>query len=449
MGLALTLAVSNTIPALAGTWVSGTGADSGKYWYRWSDGSYPRGVWEWIDGNNDGIAECYYFNTDGWLAVNTNIDGSHVNADGAWVADGKIKTKSASEIPAYNRGNASGKTPDTAQNTGSQNSKWVQDGSAWKYRDGNGFATEKWIKDNGNKYYCDDQSEMVVGFAEIDGARYYFKADGTLQTKTFQADGIWYVVDANDSTIVDEVDEDEWAVYRSENGVTKIDWSAVAGTGYVLNKDTDRNVYLSTNGMNDMKVVCAILGVNGVTTDTLNKKEKAVYDVVKGFMSKKKLRSMDDYEKVQEITKFIWKKASYKKVGTDCYTPYGALVNGQSVCEGYARSFKLLCNCLGISCYVMDGWRSAKSGHAWNGVMIDGEWYMADVTEPTGKNGMKEDFAPGILFNEEMVERGFVIHYEGTTVYVNIEYYRECDLSEYPSMDGMTYIDESYIRYLD
>ncbi len=53
--------------------------------------------WNWLDGNNDGIAECYYFYADGSLAVSTEVEGYKVEADGKWVDNnGIIQTKSVS-----------------------------------------------------------------------------------------------------------------------------------------------------------------------------------------------------------------------------------------------------------------------------------------------------------------------------------------------------------------
>lgn len=50
--------------------------------------------WQWIDGNNDGIAECYYFDQKGYmLASTTTPDGFTVNADGAWTVNGVVQTK--------------------------------------------------------------------------------------------------------------------------------------------------------------------------------------------------------------------------------------------------------------------------------------------------------------------------------------------------------------------
>ena len=53
--------------------------------------------WLWIPDAN-GVKRCYYFNTvsDGYrgkLLRNTVIDGSTVNADGAWTVNGVVQTK--------------------------------------------------------------------------------------------------------------------------------------------------------------------------------------------------------------------------------------------------------------------------------------------------------------------------------------------------------------------
>jgi len=51
-------------------------------------------TWQWIDGNNDGIAECYYFDRAGYMLANTSTpDGYQVNASGAWVQNGAVQTK--------------------------------------------------------------------------------------------------------------------------------------------------------------------------------------------------------------------------------------------------------------------------------------------------------------------------------------------------------------------
>ncbi len=71
---------------------------AGKWvYYDASSGGNLNNGWNWLDGNNDGIAECYYFYSDGSLAVSTMVDGYKVDADGKWIDDnGNIQTKSVS-----------------------------------------------------------------------------------------------------------------------------------------------------------------------------------------------------------------------------------------------------------------------------------------------------------------------------------------------------------------
>lgn len=77
---------------LAGTWQP----DTAGFKYQNDDGSYPVNCWQWIDGNNDGIAESYYFDGNGYLLVNcTTPDGFLVNDSGAWVVDHTVQTKAA------------------------------------------------------------------------------------------------------------------------------------------------------------------------------------------------------------------------------------------------------------------------------------------------------------------------------------------------------------------
>ncbi len=95
----ITLAISLTIAgtAFAGTWETGSGENSQKWKYNYENGTYAENGWQWIDGNNDGIAECYYFDVDGWMLSNTiTPDGYQVNESGAWVKDNNVQTKTLS-----------------------------------------------------------------------------------------------------------------------------------------------------------------------------------------------------------------------------------------------------------------------------------------------------------------------------------------------------------------
>ena len=74
--------------ALAGQWQQ----NSKGWWWQEDNGTYPKSQWQWIDGNKDGIAECYYFDNSGYMLSNTTTpDGYVVNGDGAM--DGRRSSK--------------------------------------------------------------------------------------------------------------------------------------------------------------------------------------------------------------------------------------------------------------------------------------------------------------------------------------------------------------------
>lgn len=75
-------------------------------------------------------------------------------------------------------------------------------------------------------------------------------------------------------------------------------------------------------------------------------------------------------------------------------TSYGALVKGQSLCEGYARAVKTVLDAMGIKSVLVQGYYHAPDGsdnlHMWNYVQIDGKWYGLDATAGDGMKGTVE-----------------------------------------------------------
>ncbi len=96
--------------------------------------------------------------------------------------------------------------------------------------------------------------------------------------------------------------------------------------------------------------------------------------------------SLIDKEKL--IHDYIVDNTSYNKTDVSIYEnsntvphifdAYGALCEGEAVCEGYAKSFQLLCNEVGIMCIQVEGTGNSDE-HMWNAVLLD-KWYHVDVT---------------------------------------------------------------------
>lgn len=85
--------------ALAGQW---TNDSIGWHYDKTGYGNFAANEWLWIDGNNDGIAECYCFDGTSFMYANTTTpDGYAVNGNGAWVVNGVVQTKQVetTEVP--------------------------------------------------------------------------------------------------------------------------------------------------------------------------------------------------------------------------------------------------------------------------------------------------------------------------------------------------------------
>ena len=73
----MALSLLSSIPAMA-NWNKGAGANSNRWWYENEDHSYAHSGWFWLDGNNDGVSESYYFQNDGYLLTNTTVGQSAI-----------------------------------------------------------------------------------------------------------------------------------------------------------------------------------------------------------------------------------------------------------------------------------------------------------------------------------------------------------------------------------
>ncbi len=95
---------------------------------------------------------------------------------------------------------------------------------------------------------------------------------------------------------------------------------------------------------------------------------------------------MPDYMKELRIHDWLVNFNNFDLDGVEkpsCHMAYGALVEGNCVCQGYAEATLVLSQAAGIPCiYVQgSGFQDGKTeAHAWNCVQIGGQWYMLDIT---------------------------------------------------------------------
>jgi len=92
------------------------------------------------------------------------------------------------------------------------------------------------------------------------------------------------------------------------------------------------------------------------------------------------------YDNIKLVHDYLVESIEYDQTvsQTNIYDIYGALVKKESVCEGYAKSFKYLMDSVEIPCVIVAGEGTNSEGstenHAWNYVELDGKWYAIDCT---------------------------------------------------------------------
>ena len=96
------------------------------------------------------------------------------------------------------------------------------------------------------------------------------------------------------------------------------------------------------------------------------------------------LSGKSDYEKSLILHDRLIDRTEYK-FGNNHQTSYGALVEKEAVCAGYARAYQLLLHKVGIPAWYVTGESlnpatGRREAHAWNIVKLDGEWYYTDAT---------------------------------------------------------------------
>ena len=119
------------------------------------------------------------------------------------------------------------------------------------------------------------------------------------------------------------------------------------------------------------------------TGDELTAQRVALEEVVEKAV-KNAPDNATDYEVELYLNDFIAQNCKYNVDAGSKHTAYGALVNGEAVCDGYSHAFQLLCMRLGIECTVIEGMsdfnNDAEDGHMWNCIELGGDWYHIDVT---------------------------------------------------------------------
>ncbi len=116
-------------------------------------------------------------------------------------------------------------------------------------------------------------------------------------------------------------------------------------------------------------------------------KEKELYSVMTDITEEIIEPEMTDMDKVIAVHDYLIVNTIYsEKDGNAEYlaTASSVLIDGEGQCQGYSEAFTALLMLSGVETQVISGNALDSSAtyqpHAWNLVMIDGEWYHVDVT---------------------------------------------------------------------
>ncbi len=212
-------------------------------------------------------------------------------------------------------------------------------------------------------------------------------------------------------------------------------------------------------------------------------KAQEIYNVIREVLDTQITEQMSDYEKELALHDYLTTHCVYsnevdQQPESDIYRAYGALVNQDAVCNGYAEAMHLLLLCAGVNTKFVVG-KADGIDHAWNLVELDGNWYHLDVTwdDPTPDQGEKtihpyfnvtdaimeqshswqrenypkaEDMAYNYYVKKGSYFRDFMLYKDCayTQLVINGEERYEAVIENYaPDKDDMQFIFENNYRY--
>lgn len=311
------LTISMGITALAGWEQEGTN------WKYNDNGTYAANGWKWIDGNNDGIAESYYFDSNGILAKNTTIEGYTVNADGAWVVEGKIQTQSV----ATNNENAG------AADTDNYDPQYPLAGMLDQL--GLNFAKDS----NGVDmlYWSSRYQNWTIG---------YDAAPSFIWQKCKETNNLKYM------NIPENYDE--MLAIAKLAGMTDINLPYA---------DEAKAEALANNIREFLKTFS--------DWRTASDLEKAVHIT--------KWITQAEYDKQTHNEMYNPEAYNPEEVGENIHTSYGCLINKQCVCDGYTSAAQLLAACVDLE--YMPAVELVYMGHVYPVFKINGIWLSCEPTQ--------------------------------------------------------------------
>lgn len=138
-----------------------------------------------------------------------------------------------------------------------------------------------------------------------------------------------------------------------------------------------KNSYEYLTFENDNK----IFSINLKYIDTMENMEfmKEQFDNTVNSIVNDALNYGSDIEKEKYVHDTLANMIIYDENSKDDQSAYGALVNKRAVCTGYAKAFQIIMMKLNMPTFLIVGVADNES-HAWNLILLNGDYYNVDVT---------------------------------------------------------------------
>ncbi|MEE0913145.1 MAG: transglutaminase domain-containing protein [Ruminococcus sp.] len=157
--------------------------------------------------------------------------------------------------------------------------------------------------------------------------------------------------------------------------------------------------YVDFNHLRYYKTILGFIWQIGYSVNTNTQKiieieiQKVVDDILSGLTG---INSKSDIKKIRYLHNYLLKNVSYNydalsnpDAFPESFGIDGALIQKKAVCEGVSKTFKFLCDKIGVDCLIVGGKASLESighdlSHAWNIVKIQNQYTHVDVTWDIG-----------------------------------------------------------------
>lgn len=247
----------------------------------------------------------------------------------------------------------------------------------------------------------DDNSYQDIDIKDLEKSDYYIPVEQKNGYNSLETDDqrtFYDMVVESTSAIAEDKDEQGFypcSIVNFENTVLtqaeiRLVITAVKEDNPMLFWLTDNFGFSNTNGYTALQLY------SYASPEDVKSMQSKLNEKVNEFINSVEY-GLDEFNLELTVHNYILDNCEYadnvKSADDDylAFTPYGAIVNGSAVCEGYAKAFGYLLSQLGIESKGILG-KGSQELHMWNAVKIDDNWYYTDVSWDDSKEYSKYDY---------------------------------------------------------